>query len=525
LTVTKPMVTKQNVNYMNSKNTSRLWISVFGIFILLLYLLLALIHLYFPYYADQALFNLAAEMMNNHAILYKDFWDIKQPGIFYFFYLGGKIFSFSEEGIHSFEILYWFLFSIAIMIYFWKSNFLNNDFSYFLLPVLTVGSYYILADSRDLTQVEILVSLPLALSIFIMDYFLKSTKIAPYLLLGLLISIVLFYKLLFLLIIGGFILFHLIEIIKIHEFKFRKIVLIKILPGLIGFSILPVLFLIYIYHNDISTEVIYTYFILPPKIITELPTIKSFSVFLKNGFEFVKEALPLVILAIPGLFLHSKAQRPLVFQLLLWLFLGTVVIGMQRTSYWPYQFQLLIFPLGILSLIGIDKLIEKFSSARTILIYFFLVIFIPFAKIILKKTYSFYLYNPINIENRMEYKNLYQYNYLQIKNDIKFLEKENNKSEIYICGDPLYYYLSKKSQPISLNGWCLEFYPDNQYIDLVKELKSKTPEFIFISSEYYDLINGRAIVLKSFIDDNYTNYKGSLQGIWLISKNVNNHSN
>jgi len=297
--------------------------------------------------------------------------------------------------------------------------------------------------------------------------------------------------------------------------------LLKILPALIGFLFCLILFLIYIINNDIFHEVIYTYFILPPKIIMELPAVKDFSVFLTNGFVFLKKSLPLILLAVSGIFLHSEKQRSLVFQLILWLVLAAIVIGIQRTSYWPYQFQLLIFPLGILCLIGIDKLLTKYSNSRMILAFVLIIIFIPFAKIILKKTYSFYKYNPINIETRLGYKNLYQYNYLQIKNDVKFLVTENKISGIYICGDPLYYYLANKTQAVSLNGWCLELYLDGQYIELIKELKNKAPEFIYISSEYYDLLGTSAKILQTFFNNNYTMYKQNVNGYWM-RKNIEN---
>ena len=98
--------------------------------------------------------------------------------------------------------------------------------------MFTVGSYYIMAGSADLTQVEILVSLPLAFSIFIMEYYLKTNKIFPYFILGVLLSIVLFYKLLFLLIIGLLAVFHFVEIIKTPGMKPGNLILKKILPAI-----------------------------------------------------------------------------------------------------------------------------------------------------------------------------------------------------------------------------------------------------------------------------------------------------
>jgi len=458
-------------------------------------------------------------MMNKGGILYKDFWDFKQPAIFYFYLLGGKLFSFSEEGIHSFEILYWFCFSLVIIIYFRKRNFLNNSTLYILFPLFTVGSYYILANATDLTQVEILVSMPLAFCIFIMDYYSKTNKILPYFFLGVLFSLVLFYKLIFLLIIGGLVVFNIMEIIKIPDLKLKYIFLRKILPALAGFSILPGLFFIYIFKNDILEKVISVFFVLPPKIITELPVVKSFSVFVINGFGFVKESLPLFILAIPGLFLHSANQRPLVIKLLIWIVLGTIVIYLQKYSYWHYHYQLLIFPLGILSLIGIDKLITKLSNSKIIITYFIMIVLLPFGWKTLKEAYSFYIYNPLNSEKRLEYKNHLEPAYLIIKDDAKFLENIDNQKKIYVCGTPLYYYFSNRYQPVSTFGYCLEFYFEEQFEDLVRQLNTVLPEYIFISKEYFDLLNERGIVFQKFLESNYSKFKENELGLWL-KKNV-----
>src|SRR5467141_2357293 len=69
-------------------------------------LLIGLIHIAYPFDGDQALFTEGALKISRGAVLYRDFWDIKQPGIFVFYLLGGLIFGFNELGIHVFELIY-----------------------------------------------------------------------------------------------------------------------------------------------------------------------------------------------------------------------------------------------------------------------------------------------------------------------------------------------------------------------------------------------------------------------------------
>ena len=51
---------------------------------LVVVVVLAGIHLPYPFAGDQALFLLGAAALDRGEVLYVDFWDIKQPGIYFF---------------------------------------------------------------------------------------------------------------------------------------------------------------------------------------------------------------------------------------------------------------------------------------------------------------------------------------------------------------------------------------------------------------------------------------------------------
>ena len=57
---------------------------------------LGLSKLAYPLMGDQALFLLGGRTIDGGGILYRDFWDIKPPGIFLFYFIAGKLFGFSE---------------------------------------------------------------------------------------------------------------------------------------------------------------------------------------------------------------------------------------------------------------------------------------------------------------------------------------------------------------------------------------------------------------------------------------------
>jgi len=120
---------------------------------------LALMHLPYPFGGDQTLFTLYAQKLNQGSVLYRDLWDVKQPAIYAFYLLAGKWFGFTEVGIHALELLYLVGFSVVLV---------RKCKSYFrvpwlpsLVPLLTVGFYYGVAGSNHLTKLEPLVGIPL----------------------------------------------------------------------------------------------------------------------------------------------------------------------------------------------------------------------------------------------------------------------------------------------------------------------------------------------------------------------------
>ena len=75
-----------------------------------------LVNLPQPFTGDQALFTIRASEMSDGKILYRDLWVPKQPGIFYFYFVGGMLFGFNEIGVHTFELLYMTALSIVLIL-------------------------------------------------------------------------------------------------------------------------------------------------------------------------------------------------------------------------------------------------------------------------------------------------------------------------------------------------------------------------------------------------------------------------
>ncbi|NEQ50950.1 MAG: hypothetical protein F6K11_12585, partial [Leptolyngbya sp. SIO3F4] len=159
--------------------------------------LIGLVHVPFPFSGDQALFALSAREMANGEVLYRDFWDMKQPATFLFYYLGSLLFGNSEVGIRGFEWLYMMGFAY-LLVQALKYRF-QHAVPLALLPVLTVGLYYSASPSLLLTQAEAIVGVPIFGLIWCFQKALEARCKWPWLFAaGILGSIVLCFKLIFL---------------------------------------------------------------------------------------------------------------------------------------------------------------------------------------------------------------------------------------------------------------------------------------------------------------------------------------
>jgi hypothetical protein len=111
-----------------------------------------------PLHRDGATFLWLASQLDRGAVLYVDVWDVKQPGIFIFDYLAGKLFGFTAEGVHLFELLWHQAFAVLVMIA--LRPILTHRWLAAVAPAAFLAGYYVFCEPHQQTQLEILVGLP-----------------------------------------------------------------------------------------------------------------------------------------------------------------------------------------------------------------------------------------------------------------------------------------------------------------------------------------------------------------------------
>jgi hypothetical protein len=110
--------------------------------------------------------------------------------------------------------------------------------------------------------------------------------------------------------------------------------------------------------------------------------------------------------------------------------------------------------------------------------------------------------------------------YEEIYEDIHFLEKTSYSGEIYVIGDPLYYFLSERNPIVSLPATWFHGVA-SLYIELEESLRTARPMYIFVANSKFETLRGITPGLtpyidavEQFIESNYRSTATSKGGTW-----------
>ncbi len=494
--------------------------------VLAIVFLVGLVHLSYPFDGDQALFTVGASEMSRGAVLYRDFWDLKQPAIFGFYLVAGRLFGFNEPGIHLFELLYLVAFSATLQVT--LKSYYEHPALASLAPLLTVGAYYGISGSWHLTQVEGLVGFPVFVSLWFASTPARDgRRAARFFLSGLAGGLVLLFKFLFLPLLLAFWLAALVELIV--RGRERAPVALAWVGAPVAAGVLCSLLIAFGYfawHGALGI-IAYTYFEYPTRAVAELqrPDIGR----LLSGLQwFTVWAAPFLALGSVGVWASlSKRMELLTVNLVLWLLAGFCVIFIQRFSWWEYHYLLLLFPLGLLAAKGLDGLwglLEKSTAvlasrkARAAATLCVALLFLPVLAPLALKGVSFTRAGlTLQSERRLQYRSKISRQYRTALSEVAFLSEPGNlPGDIYVCGNPLFYYLSGRHQAIASNGWMLELFLSEQWAQMADQLSASRPPYIFIASEYSEMIPERAPQTSRLLEENYRVLRRGDAGVWYV---------
>jgi len=327
-------------------------------------LLLGLINLWNPFTYDQALFAMGGEHVLEGGLLYRDFWDTKQPGVFWFFALAMRLFGPSEEGVHLLELI-WFTAFAAVLI-----GALRRAFEHRWGPVaaalLVVGFYWAITRDWHMTQPEGLAQFPLFVALW---FALEASRGGPgtlprWLLAGFAAGVVGVLKLLlvalpavfFVVVLAG-------RWLDPRPGKPRDLLLA--VAGLaIGFALPVGAMLAALAAQGLLPDAWYTWVVFPRWVSARIHGL-PLRAWEETFHWFVRTWSPLLAIAVVGAWTGLRGRQAMFTRLLLaWLAAAIPLMLAQKFSGWEYHLMLILAPLGLLAARGLDALARPLAELR-----------------------------------------------------------------------------------------------------------------------------------------------------------------
>jgi hypothetical protein len=497
-------------------------------------LLLGVARLAEPFTGDQALNMLMGKVIAVGGVPYVDLWDLKHPGVFFFFAAGGALFGFDEVGIHLFE-LSWML-SLAVIVRLVAGQYLRSRVAAALSPALAVGAYYAGATSIHMTQTEVLLGLPLLVSLATVVAALRPASRRPRLWLftsGLTAGIVFVFKAPYVILPGLFWLLAFVEWRRERRVLTLPGILNAVSPLLAGL-LLPILATFLYLSRGASLDLLWSTFVDHPRETASQSGVDPRRL-LDGSTWFVRTYGPLLLLALIGAWARlRRGWELLTAGLVVWTAAGAALIWMQVISWWGYHYLLLLVPIGLLAAQGIEKLWSMAAvvvparrrrlAAATALAGFSLlaVLQIAPATTALADTVQT---RPLPLDNASlrPYQAERNHDYAVAVTTTAFLDDpQSHAGPIYIFGNPLLYHIAGRPPAIPLLApW---FHPTRALWDrLVDDLMDARPAYILVSDQaletmagYNPSIRQEVEALPLTLEQRYERLRTDVGGTWYI---------
>lgn len=484
-------------------------------------LLIGLIHLAFPFEGDHAYFAVVASAMKDGARLYIDAWDINQPGIFLFYLAAGSMFGFTEVGIHLFELLYWLVFSAVLLVTVGRR--IASRAIAALLPIFTVGSYYLLADRGKLMKVESLSALPIFLALWFAYRFTTQSNRWWLFASGVAGGIAVSFKLALAVVLIPLWLLTLFFLIKDRDRAWWKVAGEAVSLAVLGATV-PIGLLVALLNRwgvlDIALETAFVY----PFRYLDVPVAPVERLLI--GFRWLALGYGPMLVAAAWVVWQSwrVTKDRLIGLLATWSVFGLVLHLLQYTTWWGYHLHVATFPVGILAVVAIDQFSERrVTQADTgrgsprLLLAGIAVMLIPSVVFLVSRSATLVADGlALNPTQRLDFQTTFSNgSYGQIAADVEFLKSRGARpGPIFVIGDPLYYWLGERGQAIVQSGWTLEYYFPDQWRSMAEEVDSALPVYVFVSDDYEGVIDLHGSEFAAVLAERYQFLQQSETGTW-----------
>ena len=127
----------------------------------------------------------------------------------------------------------------------------------------------------------------------------------------------------------------------------------------------------------------------------------------------------------------------------------------------------------------------------------------------------------ISTENRLRFQEGVSPVYASVADDVKFLSQPGAaQGDIFVFGDPRYYYLSGRNQAIAQNGANPDIMLPGQWRDMETQLAQARPPYVYMASDQVDIQRAHAPGLLQFLSQNYQTLRTRESGTWYVRRDL-----
>jgi hypothetical protein len=481
-----------------------------------------------PIDADQAFFATGAREVLAGGALYRDFWDLKQPGIFWFYAVAGRTAGFTELGLHAVELVY--MLALAGVLLVTLRGPAGSARVARLAALLTVGVYYAAAGANQLGQVEGLAGFPIFLALWCALRAADSPGGAR----GWLVSsgiaggVALAFKLLLLPILAG--VWGVALFATPWATRWPTVRALARWLAAVGLGLALTLGAVaaILGAQGVLAEALWTFFVYPARLAAGTRGVGVPGFLAAGLIWFSGNFGPVLGLALVGAYAGLGRGAPaldasgrLRYALVVWVASGALVIALQR-KWWGYHYLLLLVPLGILAAGGIDAVwrettaearprVPRWVAAPT-LMFFFLGLLTALGQ----KAILFRHGLPAAPEaERLRYADRFNVNYAPYFRDTAFLRDPGSRpGPIYVLGDPVLYYVAGRTQAVAIPGQWFENYDAGTWDRLAEQLARRAPVYIYVHEPLWEWMAEPPAQIRRILAERYRVLRRAPNGTW-----------
>jgi len=480
----------------------------------LLFALVALVNLSVPFTGDQQFFSYGARVLADGGRLYVDFWDVKQPGIYWLYQLAASLPFGMPRSVRVLEAISWAAvaaLSIGII-----RRATNSAVLAAMAPALVTAVPLAVAPAWHLSQVESFAALPITAVLYLLTG--PAIGRARWFGAGVAVGVLVGLKLLLVLVPASIMLVALSsgDGAEVAARRGGASPLSAIVFAAFGFALTAAAICVPFIVQGTIGELIDVSLVYPFTIIAHAAPVPV-SRLLRSFAWAAWTTMPLAVMAPWALRCGTAAasSRRVVLMLLAWVVTAVLVIASQRMSWWAYHMMLLKPAIAMLALVAMARIapIARFlHNGRTIavassVIGLFVISAATSTGQIAHKVAFFGMTHAGDA--RLRWEDALAPGYPRVRIEGAWA-RTTDTATLCVLGDPALQVSSGKRCTTSVFTWSGAALNAAMWQRMQREMRESPPELVYLATSELQLIRTHAPALLTWLHQHYVVMRSGL---------------